>query len=175
MVGFYEGGNEPPGSLKVICKTLKILCILSNSDPRLTLQTLTPSAFLKHHGGLYVASHVAEQAEWITRAEAIARRVNRATWTLEKTLVCPGLLNLVVFAHTTPPKAFEMWIWRRMERVKWTDRIRNEAVLERVSEERMTQKTDQEEEQKLTGSLAEKKLPTEGYTGRNGEWEKSSG
>ncbi|KAJ4428641.1 hypothetical protein ANN_24686 [Periplaneta americana] len=26
---------------------------------------------------------------------------------------------------------------RRMERVKWTDRIRNEAVLERVSEERM--------------------------------------
>ncbi|XP_069675057.1 E3 ubiquitin-protein ligase Topors-like isoform X2 [Periplaneta americana] len=30
-----------------------------------------------------------------------------------------------------------MWIWRRMERVKWTERIRNEAVLERVSEERM--------------------------------------
>ncbi|KAJ4447872.1 hypothetical protein ANN_09881 [Periplaneta americana] len=30
-----------------------------------------------------------------------------------------------------------MWIWRRMERVKWTDRIRNEAVLERVDEERM--------------------------------------
>ncbi|KAJ4439714.1 hypothetical protein ANN_07842 [Periplaneta americana] len=30
-----------------------------------------------------------------------------------------------------------MWIWRRMEHVKWTDRIRNEAVLERVSEERM--------------------------------------
>ncbi|KAJ4443680.1 hypothetical protein ANN_05355 [Periplaneta americana] len=25
-------------------------------------------------------------------------------------------------------EAFEMWIWRRMERVKWTDRIRNEAV-----------------------------------------------
>ncbi|KAJ4431398.1 hypothetical protein ANN_19995 [Periplaneta americana] len=29
-------------------------------------------------------------------------------------------------------EAFEMWIWRRMQRVKWTDRIRNEAVLERV-------------------------------------------
>ncbi|KAJ4446270.1 hypothetical protein ANN_12964 [Periplaneta americana] len=29
-----------------------------------------------------------------------------------------------------------MWIWRRMERVKWTDRIRNEAVMERVGEER---------------------------------------
>ncbi|KAJ4451478.1 hypothetical protein ANN_02941 [Periplaneta americana] len=34
-------------------------------------------------------------------------------------------------------EAFEIWIWRRMECVKWTDRIRNEAVLERVSEERM--------------------------------------
>ncbi|KAJ4435446.1 hypothetical protein ANN_18061 [Periplaneta americana] len=37
-------------------------------------------------------------------------------------------------------KAFEMWIWRRMERVKWTDRIRNEAVLERVGEERVVLK-----------------------------------
>ncbi|KAJ4438698.1 hypothetical protein ANN_14645 [Periplaneta americana] len=34
-------------------------------------------------------------------------------------------------------EAFEMWIWRIMGRVKWTDRIRNEAVLERVGEERM--------------------------------------
>ncbi|KAJ4433583.1 hypothetical protein ANN_15893 [Periplaneta americana] len=32
---------------------------------------------------------------------------------------------------------FEMWIWKRMERVKWTDRIRNESVLERVGVERM--------------------------------------
>ncbi|KAJ4449210.1 hypothetical protein ANN_00607 [Periplaneta americana] len=56
-----------------------------------------------------------------------------------------------------------MWIWRRMERVKWTDRIRNEA------------ETDQEEEKELIGSLAEKKLPTEGCIGSNGERKKSSG
>ncbi|KAJ4440502.1 hypothetical protein ANN_08643 [Periplaneta americana] len=30
-----------------------------------------------------------------------------------------------------------MWIWRKMERVKGTDRIRNEAVLEREGEEKM--------------------------------------
>ncbi|KAJ4433926.1 hypothetical protein ANN_16241 [Periplaneta americana] len=30
-----------------------------------------------------------------------------------------------------------MWIWKRMERLKWTDRIRNEVVLERVGEERL--------------------------------------
>ncbi|KAJ4432112.1 hypothetical protein ANN_20727 [Periplaneta americana] len=34
--------------------------------------------------------------------------------------------------------------------------------------------TDQEEEKELAGPLAEKKLPTEGCTGRNGEREKSS-
>ncbi|KAJ4437422.1 hypothetical protein ANN_17566 [Periplaneta americana] len=34
-------------------------------------------------------------------------------------------------------EAFELWIWRRMERVKWADRISNEFVLERVGEERM--------------------------------------
>ena len=29
-------------------------------------------------------------------------------------------------------EAFEMWVWRRMERVKWTDKIKNAVVLERV-------------------------------------------
>ncbi|KAJ4437084.1 hypothetical protein ANN_17219 [Periplaneta americana] len=35
--------------------------------------------------------------------------------------------------------------------------------------------TDQEEEKELFGSLAEKKLPTEGCNGRNGKREKNSG
>jgi hypothetical protein len=30
---------------------------------------------------------------------------------------------------------FEMWYWRRMEKISWTDRVRNE-VLQRVKEER---------------------------------------
>ncbi|KAJ4450098.1 hypothetical protein ANN_01505 [Periplaneta americana] len=34
-------------------------------------------------------------------------------------------------------KAFETCRWRRMELVKWTDRIRNEAVWDRVGEERI--------------------------------------
>jgi hypothetical protein len=31
---------------------------------------------------------------------------------------------------------FEMWCWRRMEKIIWTDRVRNEEVLHRVKEER---------------------------------------
>jgi hypothetical protein len=31
--------------------------------------------------------------------------------------------------------SFEMWCWRRMEKISWTDRVRNE-VLHRVKEDR---------------------------------------
>ena len=34
-------------------------------------------------------------------------------------------------------KVFEMWIWRRMDRVKRTDKTKNAVVLERVGEERI--------------------------------------
>jgi hypothetical protein len=29
-----------------------------------------------------------------------------------------------------------MWCWRRMEKIGWTDRVKNEEVLNRVKEER---------------------------------------
>jgi hypothetical protein len=32
--------------------------------------------------------------------------------------------------------SFEMWCWRRMEKISWTDRVRNEEVLHRVKEDR---------------------------------------
>jgi hypothetical protein len=32
-------------------------------------------------------------------------------------------------------ESFEMWCWRRMEKISWTDRVRNE-VLHRVKEEK---------------------------------------
>jgi hypothetical protein len=33
-------------------------------------------------------------------------------------------------------ESFEMWCWRRMEKISWADRVRNEEVLHRVKEER---------------------------------------
>ena len=32
---------------------------------------------------------------------------------------------------------FGMWIWRKMERIKWTNKIKNAVVLERVEEGRI--------------------------------------
>jgi hypothetical protein len=33
-------------------------------------------------------------------------------------------------------ESFDMWCWRRMEKIVWTDRVRNEEVLHRLKEER---------------------------------------
>ena len=33
-------------------------------------------------------------------------------------------------------EAFEMWVWRRMEKVEWTERRRNDEVLDMVGDER---------------------------------------
>ena len=33
-------------------------------------------------------------------------------------------------------ESFEMWCWRRMEDISWTDHVRNEEVLLRVKEQR---------------------------------------
>ena len=33
-------------------------------------------------------------------------------------------------------EAFEMWVWRHMERISWKDRVTNEDVLRRIDEPR---------------------------------------
>ena len=33
-------------------------------------------------------------------------------------------------------ESFEMWCWRRMEKISWTDHVRNEDMLLRVNEQR---------------------------------------
>ena len=33
-------------------------------------------------------------------------------------------------------ESFEMWCWRRMEKISWTNHMRNEEVLLRVNEQR---------------------------------------
>jgi hypothetical protein len=45
------------------------------------------------------------------------------TWTLQK-------------LDQTYLESFEMWCWRRMEKISWTDRVNNEVELHRVKAER---------------------------------------
>ena len=71
-------------------------------------------------------------------------------------------------------EVFEMWIWRRMERVKRTDQIKK-CNCARKSERRQNNAgTDKEEEKKLARPLAKKELPAEGCSRRNGKQVESS-
>ena len=31
-------------------------------------------------------------------------------------------------------ESFEMWCWRRMEKIQWSEKVTNEQVLERIGE-----------------------------------------
>ena len=46
-------------------------------------------------------------------------------------------------------EAFKTWIWRKMEHVKWTDKIRNEAVLEESGRRRNNAEFINEEKKKM--------------------------
>jgi len=32
--------------------------------------------------------------------------------------------------HQKQPESFQMWCWRKMEKINWTEHVRNEAVLQ---------------------------------------------
>ena len=40
------------------------------------------------------------------------------------------------FVNPYSKESFEMWCWRRMEKISWTDHVRNEDVLLKVNEQR---------------------------------------
>ena len=57
----------------------------------------------------------------------------------------PALFQLVsewiwqffhMYHHVSSLESFEMWCWRRMEKISWTDHVWNEEVLLRVNEQR---------------------------------------
>ena len=56
---------------------------------------------------------------------------------------------------------FEMWVWRSMERVKWTDKIKKSVCARKSGRRKNNAGTDMEKEKKLAGPLAKKELPAE--------------
>ena len=65
-----------------------------------------------------------------------------------------------------------MRIWRRMERIKWADKIKNAVVLERVGEARIMLELIKKRKRNWLGYW--KELPAEGCSGSNGKREKDS-
>jgi len=55
-------------------------------------------------------------------------------WTLECSTICSR--DVDVDSDRRRLETFEMWIWRRMEKDGWLDKITNEEVLRRVNEDR---------------------------------------
>jgi hypothetical protein len=64
---------------------------------------------------------------------------------LRKKLVKCSIWNIALYGAETWTlrkldqkylESFQMWCWRMMEKIIWTDRVNNEAVLHRVKEER---------------------------------------
>ena len=83
---------------------------------------------------------------WITRVlEALRSAATpwTSTWHAAVTNITNAAMFLVAcdtrFTREVDRKkieAFEMWIWRRMEKISWKDKITNVDVLKRVNEER---------------------------------------
>ena len=71
-------------------------------------------------------------------------------------------------------EAFEMWVWRWMQRVKWTDKVKNAVVLERVGYGRIMLELIRQSEKKLAGPLAKKELHAEGCSRKDGKREACS-
>jgi len=62
------------------------------------------------------------------------------TWTLHKTDV-------------DRLQAFEMWVWRRMLKIRWTEKKTNDEVLEMVQEERSMVKRIQQQQHNWLGHI----------------------
>ena len=50
-------------------------------------------------------------------------------------------------------ESFEMWVWRRMGKISWTERVSNDEVLRIVGEERTLIKTCKERQKKWIGHI----------------------
>ena len=121
-----------------------------------------------------------------TAKEAFNRKRSIFCWPLEKELrkrlVKCFMWSVVLYGAETCTlrrndqkqlEAFEMWVWRRMERVKWRDNKKCSCAT-KSGRRKNNAGTDKEEEKKLVGTLAKKQLPARGCSRRYGIWEESS-
>ena len=56
-------------------------------------------------------------------------------------------------------ESFEMWCWRRMEKIKWSEKVTNEQVLDRKGEKRTLLNNILRREANWLGHILKKELP----------------
>ena len=97
-----------------------------------------PSVIRTHHLGdrMSPASHFDRLSSWVDdhlHFIYISNLVKCYVWSI-------ALYGAETWTLRTIDKkyleSFEMWCWRRMEKISWTDHVRNEDVLLRVKEQK---------------------------------------
>ena len=58
-------------------------------------------------------------------------------------------------------ESFEMWCWRRMAKISWTDHVRNEEVLLRVNEQRIILHEIRKRKAKWIGHILRRNCPVQ--------------
>ena len=71
-------------------------------------------------------------------------------------------------------EAFVICIWRSMERVKLTQKIKKCSCATKSGRRKINAGLDKENEKKLAGILPKKELPAEGWSRKNGKREEGS-
>jgi hypothetical protein len=109
-------------------ESLKYLGSILTNDGRCTFEikcriAMTKAAFIKKRT-LFTSTLVLELRK---------KLVNCYIWSIALYGVETWTLRTVDQKHL---ENFEMWCWRKMEKISWTDHVRNEEVLLRVKEQR---------------------------------------
>jgi hypothetical protein len=107
-------------------KIFKYLGAIINSDGRCHEQirtriTITKTAFIKWKELLTNGLHIDTKKKIFQTIKWSIVLYGSETWTLHKT-------------DKTKIQAFEMWIWRRIQKISWQDRKTNKEVLESTIE-----------------------------------------
>jgi len=102
-------------------ESFKYLGTILTNDGRCTCKiksriAMAKAAFNKKHVGLKIEEETNKTLHWSITLYGVE------TWTI----------RAVDQKHL---ESFEMWCWSRMEKISWTDHVRNEEVLLRVNEQ----------------------------------------
>jgi len=109
-------------------ESFKYLCIMLTNDGRCTCEIKSRIAMAK-------AAFNKKRALFTTTLDLKLRKKLVKCYIWSVALYGPEILTIRAVGQKHL-ESFEMWSWRRMEKISWTDNVRNEEVLLRVKGQR---------------------------------------